>query len=513
MRMANDFSRPRRMSKSALVVFFVKNLRGNTGLFLLCLALNPGFRDDETSFGQAALMVLAMLAAFLVLAATVAFVNYYYRKYYVEDGNLVFIHGALRKEKTSVPLGKVQSLRTKRGPIYRLLDMRGVSFDTLASASAEIELILDNDDWDALLSRVEAGEDSSEAREEAASPVHEKTMEQKTFKLDVDNANLLKGALCQNHLKGFAVLLAAFSALFHQLQSLGDGAVTYVVDYVDAHSTHLSFSWLAIVALTAILYVVVLLLWTGKVFLRYANMDIQMGERQLFFESGLFSRASSRFSRDKICTLRVKRNFMERWLHCGTISLRQALNATDEKNGRDVRIYGSDHASKFLDWWLGTDDNARQPVISARPGYGLLAYTIRFDLLVSLAAIVVLCAFGLYAWLLVPAFYMLVSLAKGFLAVRHGGITLRNGYLEVRDGKFAEARNYLKYDNVEVVRMTATPFTPRFHRVSLTISTNGTSFTLRSLKASEARAIYELLLCRGCLDEATQSLRPTSPPR
>lgn len=108
---------------------------------------------------------------------------------------------------------------------------------------------------------------------------------------------------------------------------------------------------------------------------------------------------------------------------------------------------------------------------------------------------------------------MLVSLAKGFLAVRHGGITLRNGYLEVRDGKFAEARNYLKYDNVEVVRMTATPFTPRFHRVSLTISTNGTSFTLRSLKASEARAIYELLLCRGCLDEATQSLRPTSPPR
>lgn len=513
MRMANDFSRPRRMSKSALAVFFVKNVRGYLGLFLLCVAVNPLIRDEETPFWQLPLIVLAMLAAFVALAAAAAFVSYHYRKYYVEDGNLVFIHGALRKEKTSVPLGKVQSLRTKRGPIYRLLDMRGVSFDTLASASAEIELILDNDDWDALLSRVEAGEDSSEVREEAASPVHEKTMEQKTFKLDVDNANLLKGALCQNHLRGLVVLFGALSALWSQLQSLGEGAVTYVVDYVDAHSTHLSFSWLAIVALTAILYVVVLLLWTGKVFLRYANMDIQMGERQLFFESGLFSRASSRFSRDKICTLRVKRNFMERWLHCGTISLGQALNATDEQNGRDVRIYGSDHAGKFLDWWLGTDDNARQPIISARPGYGLLAYTIRFDLLVSLAAIVVLCAFGLYAWLLVPAFYMLVSLAKGFLAVRHGGITLRNGYLEVRDGKFAEARNYLKYDNVEVVRMTATPFTPRFHRVSLTISTNGTSFILRSLKASEARAIYELLLCRGCLDEATQSLRPTSPPR
>ena len=511
--MANDFSRPRRMSKSALVVFFVKNLRGNTGLFLLCLALNPGFRDDETPLWQALLIALAMLAAFVALAAAAAFVNYYYRKYYVEDGNLVFLHGALRKEKTSVPLGKVQTLRTKRGPIYRLLDMRGVSFDTLASASAEIELVLDDDDWEALLSRVEAGEESTEAQEEAASPVHEKTMEQKTFKLDVDNANLLKGALCQNHLSGLVVLFGALSALWSQLQSLGDGAVTYVVDYVDTHSTHLSFSWLAIVALAAILYVVVLLLWTGKVFLRYANMDIQMGERQLFFESGLFSRASSRFSHDKICTLRVKRNLLERWLRCATIGLRQALNATDEKNGRVVKIYGSDHAGKLLDWWVGTDENARQPVISARPGYGLLAYTIRFDLPVSLAAVAFLWVCGLYAWLLVPAFYMLVSLAKGFLAVRHGGITLRNGYVEIRDGKFAEVRNYLKYDSIEVARVTATPFTPRFHRVSLTISTNGTSFTLRSLKASEARAIYELLLCRGCLDEATQSLRPTSPPR
>ena len=78
--MANDFSRPRRMSKSALVVFFVKNLRGNTGLFLLCLALNPGFRDDETPLWQALLIALAMLAAFLVLAAAAAFGSYHYRK-------------------------------------------------------------------------------------------------------------------------------------------------------------------------------------------------------------------------------------------------------------------------------------------------------------------------------------------------------------------------------------------------------------------------------------------------
>ena len=503
-----DFSRPRRMSKSALVVFFVKNLRSYMGLFLLCLAANPLIRDEETPLWRLPLIALATLAAFLALAAAAAFVSYYYRKYYVEDGNLVFIHGALRKEKTSVPLRKVQTLRTKRGPIYRMLDMKGVSFDTLASTSAEIELILDNDDWDALLSRVEAQEGTSREREEAVAPAREKAGGREAGSLGASNASLLKGALCQNHLKGFAVLLAVSYALFQQLRSLGEGAVDYVVDYVGTRASGLSLSAPAVAGLLVGLYALALLLWTGKVFSRYANMDIRMGEGLLSFESGLFSRYSSRFSRDKICTLRVKRNILERWLHCSTVTLKQALNATDEKNGREVRIYGSGHAGKFVDWWLGADDASGRPVISARSGYGSMAYAMRYDVPASLVAAIVLCGCGLYAWLLAPAFYLLVALAKGLLAVRHSRVTLRDGYLEIGNGKFAEVRNYLKYDNIEVVRLTATPFTPRFHRVSLTICTNGTSFTLRSLKAGEARDIYELLLCRARLGEAGPSSRP-----
>ena len=48
--------------------------------------------------------------------------------------------------------------------------------------------------------------------------------------------------------------------------------------------------------------------------------------------------------------------------------------------------------------------------------------------------------------------------------------------------------------NIEVVRLKATPFTPYTCRVSLTLSTNGTSFTLRSLQEQEAREIYERLI-------------------
>ena len=166
--------------------------------------------------------------------------------------------------------------------------------------------------------------------------------------------------------------------------------------------------------------------------------------------------------------------------------VRQALNATDEKKGADVadvKIYGSSHDGNFLSWWLGKDYTSSPTVISARSGYGLLGYTIRFDILISLAVAIVLCYYGQYIWLFAPIAYMLVSLAKGFLAVRRSHITLKEDYMEI-----------VKYDNIEVVRMVSTPFTPYYHRVKLVISTNGTSFAIRSLKEHEAKEIYELLL-------------------
>ena len=146
----NDFSAPRRMSKSAFVIFLVNNLWLYAKYFLFIVIL-----DFFVLFVFSFLDFLVVLAICLTLAAVIAFINYYSKKYYVENGNLIFIHGLVRKEITSISLTKIHSLRTKQGLIYRLLDMKGVSFDTLASQSEEIEMILDNEDWEALLSRIE----------------------------------------------------------------------------------------------------------------------------------------------------------------------------------------------------------------------------------------------------------------------------------------------------------------------------------------------------------------------
>lgn len=538
---AGDFSEPRRMSGSAYVVLLAKVLRQYASLFFILVFLKIFDSDSPFSFVERVMRVSVIAAGYLVVAAVSAFVSYYFRKYYIKDGKLVFMHGLLNKETTSIPLDRVQSLRTKRGFVYRLLELRGVLFDTLASKTAEIELILEEDDWKAFLSRVEmqervakevakdgmsgvdadeTGDAGADGAAEAAGTAEvagvagtagtaarimkrdgEDVVAGQAVRMSFSNLNLIKGAFCQNHLQGMAVLFAALAAVFNTLTSVDDRAVDHVIDYVGTYAGSLSFPPSAYLAVAVVLYLVIMLMWIGKVFLRYSNMEVRMARGQLTFESGLIARNSSRFQHDKVCTVYVKRNFLEKRLRGSTIMLRQALNATDEKRGTDVRIYGSDSAAVFLEWWLGKDYPASSEVVSARSGYGLMSHVMRLDLLLSIAAATVLICFGLYAWLAVPAAWLLISLVKGLCAVRRSSIVLKEGYVVINNGKFADIRNYIKYSNIEVVRLVSTPFTRYSRRVRLSVSTNGTSFSVRSLKEQDAREIYEMLLGR-CVGES-----------
>ena len=270
----NDFSAPRRMSKSAFVIFFVNNLWLYAKYFLFIVILELFNSEKKLSFIEAALDFLVVLAICLTLAAVIAFINYYSKKYYVENGNLIFIHGLVRKEITSMSLTKIHSLRTKQGLIYRLLDMKGVSFDTLASQSEEIEMILDNEDWEALLSRIETLDSQTQIQASEADKIEEKT-DGYTTKLSVGNLNLIKGALCQNHLRGMVVFGSILVTLYDQIISVNENAVEYFYGYMATHADFLRLSLSSCITVAASLYIVTLLLWLGKVFL--GSVDFSWG--------------------------------------------------------------------------------------------------------------------------------------------------------------------------------------------------------------------------------------------
>ncbi|MDE5868596.1 MAG: PH domain-containing protein, partial [Muribaculaceae bacterium] len=433
--------------------------------------------------------LIGLLITFAAALISAAF-SYFTKKFYIKGGNLVFIHGIFNRETTSVPLDKIHSLRTKKGIWYRLLDMRGIVFDTLASRDAEIELILDEYDWKRLLKVIEK-EEKPQPFSSTEPPEYNPTQTVRFHTKD-----LLLAALCQNHLKGMAVLGSFFALIFNNLSELSEDTTDNLANFLDSYKETLIYSPLKLIIFLSVIYIIILILWLGRVLLRYYDMTMSHDKKLLTFTYGMFTRASCRFYYDKVCTIRIKRNFLEKRFGFSTIMLRQALNASAKKEDDNMKLYCREYSSFFLHWWLGADYADSPDLISGRSGKGLFFRSIFLPAVISVATSAVLVNFQLYIWLLVPCLYLIYSLIRSRYVMNNSCISLRDSYFTIHNGAFAKTENYIKYQNIEVVKILRTPMTPGFHRVAIAISTSGTTFYVRSLPEEQAKLIYEILLLK-----------------
>ena len=483
-----DFSVPQRMSLSAFFIYFLKFFRLTLNASIIFLAYEI-FKSDSGFIGIL-LKIAAMIGCAAVLALILASMAFFKIKFYVEDGNLIYRHHLISSEVTTIPLNRIHTLRTRQGLLYRLLNLRGILFDTLAAKGEEIELILSEPDWQNLIGRIER------QKQQPANPDIPPVFNPTSFK-KFSNKDLVLDALCQNHLKGMVVLGGFIAIIFNFLSDLSENAIHKIASYIESHLDLFSVSTAGTVIIMASAYMVSLMLWLGKVLLRYSDLTLSYNNKTLIFTHGLFSRFTSRFSHDKICSVWIKRNYFEKRFKLCTLTLKQALNASAQKEDDNLKIYGKDCSVFFLDWWLGQGYGSEADLYTAKSGKGVIIHSLLPDLILSSVTTAVLWYFELYSWITIPAIYLLASIPKGIMAMRHSHISLKESYLIISNGRFAEIKNYLKYHNVEVLRITRTPLSRVTGRVSLTLSTPGSTFTIRSLRQENVLPIYELLLAKS----------------
>lgn len=487
-----DFSVPQRMGWKAFLIFFFKDLKGimvAVGTFLILSIINS---DIDIFNASDLLKVLGIAGLLLVYLLLWTLARYLPKKFYVSDGSLIFTHGLLHRQTTTIPLDRIQTLRTKRGLIYQMLQMRGITFDTLASKTEEIELILDEADWESLIWRIENEERTEKDNNES---VPADTPPSRGIFIYFKNKYLIADAFCQNHLKGVAILGAFLLAVLNRISNYIEDVEGYVEDLAYEYADGFALTPLDVLVVFALVYILVMLLWVGKALLVYYDMTATIEDNLLTFSRGLFTRMTNRFSYDKIRTASVKRNYLERHFGLCTLQLRQALFATAKKEEENLRIYSSDDSLLLLKWWLGENYESEETQIVGKSGHGVLIHSALLWSILSMVAAIVLCCVQLYIWTIIPAICLVIALWKGVCAMHRSRIILKETYIEVDNGAFADVRNFVKYEDVEVVRIRRTPFSRWFHRATLTLSTSGSSFTVRSLPESDAELLAEYLLC------------------
>lgn len=489
----NEFSTPRRMSPGAFVIIFVKSFREIAGASIVAF-LYLMFRSDDSDSSVSVLMKIALaIGIFIAFSLLTAFLRFYFRKFHIEEDKLVYSRGIAQKRTTSIPLSRIHNLRTKRGLVYRILNMRGVTFDTLATDKEEVELILDESDWQSLLSRVKSGENIAvKSGEEGASVSPPPHIDDTIL---ISNAAVIKGALCQNHLKGFAVLSTILLPVLDKLNDFGENNTERVIDFIESHAGDtLPTIWQWATILVA-LYLVIIVLLTGKILLRYGDMAIKVAGSKLTIESGLISRFTSRLSRDKATILSIKQNPVEKAAGCETVTLRQANNATDSKAGGNITIYGAMPGKALLDWWLGNSLTGA-PMQSARSGAGLFYRKSIPWLLAAIAGAVILIFAAdspLSAVIICPAAVVFGSL-RAAMALRHSRITLYDSFVKINRGNIAYISEYIRYSSIEATGIRKTPFSRFTGRVTLSLSTNAGAVKISSLRIGNARALRNTIL-------------------
>lgn len=484
-----DFSIPRRMSAGAFIIILLKSIKEYVGITLIPLAYLL-FKSDyqESSVDK----ILGIILGLSAIALITAFFRYYFKKFHIEDDKLIFTSGIAAKQTASIPLSRVHTLRTRQGLFYRLFELRGISFDTLATDKQEVELILDEKDWQTLLNRVNNGENISHSKQTTVPP----PLPSEDINWEISNSSILKGALCQNHLKGFAILFAFLLAIIDKLDSFDDDASTRMIDYISTHAGDTMPSvgqWLCFIA---VIYLIVMVLWVGKTIIRYGDMVIRITGKKLTAESGLITRFTCRFARDKVSTISVKQNPLEKITGCQTITLSQATNVADNETKGNIRIYGSNLSREMLVWWLDDDNyNLQKSLISSKSGIGLFYRKFIPHLIIALAAgIVIFLEWSPLIALTICPVYIAVAVWRAISAWKHSSIELKDSYIKINCGNIACIQRYIKYGDIESVEIKTTPFTRFSQRVSLRISTNSSIVTVLSLKLQNANELANRIM-------------------
>lgn len=486
------------------MLLFLKNFKEFFALPVIFFGYDLYQNFGNKSPREILLSVTAIFAATIAIALFAAFAGYYFKKYHIKGDKLIFTYSFLSKKTTSIPLAKVHTLRTRKGLFYRLLDIRGITFDTLASNMEEIELILDEHDWHALLESIQKGENLSNRsdlsdRSDSISSTEEETVR-------VSNSSIIKGALCQNHLKGFAVLATVLFSVLDNISQFGNDAYDRIFNYIDGQASEVMLTPLQWVCFFAAVYLAVMLLWTGKIALRYGNMILDISKDRISVESGLISRFTCRVARDKATILKIKQNPLEKLFRCQTLSLQQAINASTKKDGGDIRIYGSDLGERLLSWWLGdTNGSSAASILSAHSGKGVIFRKFVPNLIAAAAVTFVLIHFQqITLAVVVGILYAVITAIRALMAWRHSGISLSEAYLQINCGNIARIREYIRYRDIESVSVTRTPLTPYTKRVSLVLATNAGTSTVASLDLKAANEIRNLIFSKVYAPERMQ---------
>ena len=259
---------------------------------------------------------------FAIVVAAASLLSYWFFRFQISDDSILIRQGVVKKKQLDIKFDRIQGINTKQNPIYRLLGLVTVSFDTAGSAGNEGNLpAVTRGFADSLRDRigkprtVEIAEDE-DSEADAGALVH------------LNWRDMIRIGLADRR------ALIVFAFIGPLMERIDENIDRYVENFIRiAAANGIELDAASGISIGLTIFVAVILLFVvvsiAAAFLRYHNFQLFLDGRTLHSHAGLVTAHEHSMELGKIQTLRLQQGIVQRLLGRYRFTARQATSGKD----------------------------------------------------------------------------------------------------------------------------------------------------------------------------------------
>ncbi len=404
-----------------------------------------------------------ILLLFLPILLAVGVYEYLYWKnydFYIEEGDIKITSGVITRNKLDIPVRRVQNVDINRNIIHRIFDIAELKVETAGGTSTEAALrYLELEDAEQLRNEIR------KLKDRRKSPETQEDTDGEDYVLTDKNLLMLS-------LIGHAPLTAAVGILL-----LG-AALTGLTIFAETITQLIGGLILSVIGITVLTGLSTLFSATGT-FTKYYGFSLERKNDAIEYEMGLINRQGATIPKEKIQTLIINENFLERYLGYATLKIETAGADTEEQINTSTAIIPFDKRENVVNYAekIGKFQSQEFKSIDKR---AKSRYFRRYILTASIIAVpiigLIIAGFGPFL-LTIPLLLALAARKASNLKWENIGYSTGKDNVFIRNGVWKRKTYVVPYFRVQNIVKTESIFQRRWNQATVTIDTAGSIWT------------------------------------
>lgn len=477
------FSTPQRQSVLGVaLIFFTTLYKIFRGFWVLgvYLILN-------TPSGATLTYIVLGTGFMIVLVLGYSYVYYRNFLFHIDYAREEFIlqKGVISTENLAISFDKIQQVYFKRSLLQRLIGVYSVVVDTAGSKSDEVSIsAISREDANLLLSiltRVKKDAHPATSEQEVETP----PVPQARWTHTLDVITLLKIGVSTNYVRGLALVLAFFTTIYNEMNSLFRNYAEEFSEYYDS-VPDVSNSTAFVGFLLVFLLVISILITVLEVFFKYYGLTLTQTRESLELEMGLKTNTKVTLQPRRVQLLQVITNPVQRRMNLyeARIALASSENTLQKKK---IKIPGLDHDTVLQVKSFLYGDVAGSFEKTFKP-HVLMLYRrliiVLIPLIVSYFLLYLFEYMNLYLWAGLALVYLIFGVIYQVIWYRSLEIKFSDEFLYKNQGVWNKRRESFEIYKMQAITVTQPFWYKRRNLINLNFHTAGGDMSFRAVDKS-----------------------------